>query len=134
MAFLHRFQDSPRSPASIGVHHEFRIAPRHDLHILVHSKGVVELASRLGLAVLDVADLTVDTNLHASFARLRRAEIGVRLTRYEMRVRVNYRCGQVQDAADGYRVLESRRIERNECGPAVSERCRGAEGELECLL
>ena len=134
LAFLHGLQYSPRSSASIGVHHELRVAPRHHLDILVNSKCVVELSGRLCLAVLDIADLTVDADLYASPSGLRRAKILVRLARDERWIGVHDCRGEIQDASDWYRILECRGIERDEGRAAVSKGCSAAEGKLESLL
>lgn len=134
LAFLHSLQHPPRPSASIGVHHELCVAPRHHLDILVNSKCVIELSGRFCLAMLNIANLTVDAHLYASPTRLRRAEVLVRLTRDEWWVRVHdCRC-EIQDASHRYGVLECRGIERDESRATVSKGCGAAKGKLESLL
>ena len=76
------------------------------IDILVNSKGVVELSGRLCLAVLDIADLTVNAHLYAGPAGLHRAEVLIRLTGDEWRIRVHHCRSEVQDASYRHRVLE----------------------------
>ena len=134
LALLDSLEHSPRPATCIGVHHELRVAPRHHLNILINRKSVVELSGWLRLAMLNIAHLTIDAHLHASPARLRRAEVLVRLSGDEWRVRVHDCRRKIQDASHRYGVLECGGIERDESWATVSKGSGAAEGQLESLL
>lgn len=124
----HQLRPAPR----VHIHHHLRVRAGHDLEILLDRERVVELACRLGLAVRDVAHLAVHAHLDPRPAVAARGLLAGGLD--QRRVREDDRRGQVQHAADGHRVLEGRRVERDERRPRVREGRRAAEGQLEGLL
>lgn len=77
--------------------------------------------------MLDIPDLGIDAHLDAGAAFRRRLHVA---RGHERRVRVGYRGGQVEHAADGHGVLEGGGVEGDEGGAGVGE-CGGArEGQL----
>lgn len=107
---------SLRSSPCVYPYHELGIGLRHYTDVLFNRERIIELSRRLGFTMLDVPNLTVDTNLHP------------------IRFRICDYCRQVKYAAHRHWVLESAWIEAHKCKSGMGERGRAAECKLKCLL
>lgn|ERR1712230_22495 len=95
---LNRLNHPSGPPPRIHIHHKLRIRPRQHLHIPLNSKSIIELARRLRLAMLHIADFTVDADLHARLTIVVAGFLGsdpACLACHQWRVRVDYGRGEV---------------------------------------
>ena len=99
----------PSPPPRIHPDHKFRICPRHDLYVFLNQKGIIELARRFRLSMLNITDPRVDANLDPCDFPISNAA-DLLITDWARLIGICYCCREVQDRSHGNGVLEGARI------------------------